>query len=224
MNKYLLAGLFLFPVVTYAAGMVPETSVLLVDESKGEASINVTNTDAVPQLLYTTVVELPGAKKTVRLIPTQPVVRVEAGQMQRVRFMLQTDAPLQSEEMKRVTFEGIPPKTADGKNTVTLSIRQDLPVLIHPASLAENLEPWKQLQWRKKGNVIEVSNPGDYVVRLTQQFKTFPSGAAGALPQTYMLPHSSLSVNLTNSADTRVEFYPASRYGYRGDKYQTKLN
>ncbi|EEU1438457.1 fimbria/pilus chaperone family protein [Escherichia coli] len=224
MIKYVLTSLAICPLFAHAAGMVPETSVLLVDERKGEASINVTNTDTVPQLLYTTVVELPGEHKTTRLIPTQPVVRVEAGQIQRVRFMLQTDAPLKSEEMKRVTFEGIPPKTADNKNQVTLSIRQDLPVLIHPASLAEDLEPWKQLQWRKKGNMLEVSNPSDYVVRLTPQFRTLPSGASGSLNRTYMLPHTTLSVDLPSGKDDTVEFYPASRYGYRGDKFQTELN
>ncbi|HFF9093445.1 TPA: molecular chaperone, partial [Escherichia coli] len=29
--------------------------------------------------------------------------------------------------------------------------------------------------------------------------------------------------SLTNATDTKVEFYPASRYGYRGNKYVTDL-
>ncbi len=44
---------------TLATGMVPETSVLLVDEKRGEASINIKNTDDHPSLLYTTIVDLP---------------------------------------------------------------------------------------------------------------------------------------------------------------------
>lgn len=95
---------------TLATGMVPETSVLLVDEKRGEASINIKNTDDHPSLLYTTIVDLPESNKSIRLIPTQPVIRVEAGQVQQVRFLLQATVPLQSEELKRVTFEGIPPK------------------------------------------------------------------------------------------------------------------
>ncbi|MCV5479977.1 fimbrial chaperone protein, partial [Escherichia coli] len=39
---------------TLATGMVPETSVLLVDEKRGEASTNIKNTDDHPSLLYTT--------------------------------------------------------------------------------------------------------------------------------------------------------------------------
>ena len=90
---------------TLATGMVPETSVLLVDEKRGEASINIKNTDDHPSLLYTTIVDLPESNKSIRLIPTQPVIRVEAGQVQQVRFLLQATVPLQSEELKRVTFE-----------------------------------------------------------------------------------------------------------------------
>ncbi|ENK3377848.1 fimbria/pilus chaperone family protein [Escherichia albertii] len=219
----------LFPVLmtislnALATGMVPETSILLVDEKRGEASMNVKNTDDHPALLYTTVVDLPESNKSIRLIPTQPVVRVEAGQVQQVRFLLQTPTPLISEEFKRVTFEGIPPKD-DNSSKVTVSIRQDLPVLIHPTSLAEEREAWKFLKWRKTGNQIEVSNPSDYVVRMTLQFKTLPSGKAGALSKTYLLPHTRTTSALTNMTDTSVEFYPASRYGYRGKKYITDLN
>ncbi|MCV5706831.1 fimbria/pilus periplasmic chaperone, partial [Escherichia coli] len=98
-----------------------------VDEKRGEASINIKNTDDHPSLLYTTIVDLPESNKSIRLIPTQPVIRVEAGQVQQVRFLLQATVPLQSEELKRVTFEGIPPKD-DKSSRVTVSIRQDLPV------------------------------------------------------------------------------------------------
>ena len=173
-------------------------------------------------LLYTTIVDLPESNKSIRLIPTQPVIRVEAGQVQQVRFLLQATVPLQSEELKRVTFEGIPPKD-DKSSRVTVSIRQDLPVLIHPTSLPEERETWKCLEWRKNGDQIEISNPSNYVVRMTLQFKTLPSGKTGAINKTYFLPHTSTTTALTNATDTKVEFYPASRYGYRGNKYVTDL-
>lgn len=220
-TKFLLP-LFLLSAQCYASGMLPETSVLLVDGKKGEATMNVANTDEFPSLLYTKVVDLPDSDKSVHLIVSQPVVRVEAGQVQKVRFMLQSDKPLMHEELKRVTFEGIPPKEK-GKIQVKVTIRQDMPVIIHPAGLAEDLSPWKHLVWRKKGNQIEVSNPSNYVVRLAASFTTLPSGKADALPQTYILPHKSVLVNLPASTDTKVEFYPASRYGYKGDRYTTTL-
>jgi len=202
--------------------MVPETSVLLVDAHKGEASMNVTNTDKNPALLYTNIVDLPESNKSVRLIVSQPVVRVEAGAVQRMRFILQTEKPLMQEELKRVTFEGIPPKE-QGKERLAVTIRQDLPVIIHPAGLAEDTMPWKHLQWHKKGNMLEVSNPSAYVVRMTTGFTSLPSGRTGALSKTYLLPHTSMTVKLPDASDSKIEFYPASRYGYKGERQISPL-
>lgn len=220
--KKIIFSLALFSAHCFGSGMVPETTVLLVDESKGEASMNVTNTDAIPALLYTRVVELPGSRSNTRLIVTQPVVRVESGQIQRVRFMLQTSAPLQQQELKRVTFEGIPPKAKD-KNSLSVTVRQDLPVIIQPASLPVDLEPWKHLQWQKKGSGLEVSNPSKYVVRLTSAFITYPSGKEGTLPNTYILPGDRITVKLPNAKDSQIKIFPASRYGFKGAGYTTAL-
>ncbi|MGQ9453705.1 MULTISPECIES: fimbria/pilus chaperone family protein [Leclercia] len=218
MKKYILLSLSLLVSHCFANGMQPETSVLLVDAKKGEASMNITNTDTYPSLLYTKIVDLPGSNKAVHLRVTQPVVRVEPGQTQRVRFMLQTDQPLQQEELKRVTFEGIPPK-GQGTNELKVTIRQDLPVIIHPAGLAEDLTPWKHLIWRKKGELLEVSNPSKYVIRMVASFTALPSGKGGVLNQTYLLPNTSLTVKLPALTDKQIEFYPASRYGYKGERY-----
>ncbi|WP_368540655.1 fimbria/pilus chaperone family protein [Enterobacter soli] len=222
MNKKLLFSLLFITAQSFASGMVPETSVLLVDSGKGEATMNVTNTDNYPSLLYTKIVELPEGSKSSRLIVTQPVVRVEAGQTQKVRFMLQSDKPLQQEEMKRVTFEGIPPKEK-GTDKMKVTIRQDMPVIIHPAGLAEDLTPWKHLVWTKKGNQLEISNPSDYVVRMAAMYTGLPSGKGGTLDKAYILPHTSVTVKLAASGDTKVEFYPASRYGYKGERYTTSI-
>ena len=223
MKKHFLPTLLiLYSAQSLASGMVPETTILLVDESKGEASINITNTDSTPALLYTRVTELPGSKSTTRLVATQPVVRLEAGHVQRVRFMLQTSGPLQQQEMKRVSFEGIPAKTKDG-NRLAVTIRQDLPVIIHPTGLAEDTTPWKHLEWRKKGNSLVVNNPSNYVVRMTTGFTSLPSRQQGRLQNTYLLPHTSMTVALPNKTDSQIEFYPASRYGYKGERYIAPL-
>lgn len=222
MSRSLILPFIILSAQVCASGMVPETSVLLVDAQKGEASMNVTNTDANPSLLYTNIIDLPESNKSVRLIVSQPVVRVEAGEVQRMRFMLQMDKPLLQEELKRVTFEGIPPKIK-GKERVGVTIRQDLPVIIHPAGLPEDTKPWKHIVWKKRGNMLEVTNPSAYVVRMTLGFTTLPSGRSGALEKTYLLPHTSMNVKLPTTTDTKVEFYPASRYGYQGERYITTI-
>ncbi len=85
--------------------------------------MNVKNTDSQPALLYTNIVDLPDSDKSIRLIVSQPVVRVDAGETQRMRFLLQTSKPMKYEELKRVTFEGIPPKEK-GEDKVALTIRR----------------------------------------------------------------------------------------------------
>ncbi|MEB6380715.1 fimbria/pilus chaperone family protein [Leclercia adecarboxylata] len=222
MKHSVIYSLLFLSMQACATGMVPETSVLLVNAEKGEASMNITNTDSAPALLYTNIVDLPESNKNVRLIVSQPVVRVEPGAVQRIRFMLQMDKPLTQQELKRVTFEGIPPKIK-GKERLAVTIRQDLPVIIHPAGLKEDATPWKHLQWIKSGDAIVVKNPSDYVVRMTTGFTSLPSGQQGSLKNTYLLPHTSMTVTLPDKADTKVEFYPASRYGYKGERYTASL-
>jgi P pilus assembly chaperone PapD len=103
--------------------MVPETSLLVIDEATHSGTINVKNTDSHPSLLYTDVVDLPD-DKGLKLVTTQPVVRLEPGQTQQLRFILQNSKPLDVEHYKRVTFEGIPPKSDDNKVKIGINIRQ----------------------------------------------------------------------------------------------------
>jgi P pilus assembly chaperone PapD len=104
------------------------------------------------QLLYTKIIDLPDDLQP-GLIVTQPVVRVDAGKVQRVRFVLKNSGDkLNVEHLKRVIFRTIPQRE---KNKVKVVFSQNLPVIIRPAGLAVNYEPWKELQWHyKSGNLI----------------------------------------------------------------------
>lgn len=214
--KHILAAtLFVTPLFLHAAGMVPETSLLVIDEATHSGTMNVKNTDSTPALLYTTVVDLPDDNNGIKLIATQPVVRVEPGQTQQLRFILQNNAPLDVEHYKRVTFEGIPPKNDDKKIKIGINIRQDLPVLIRPAKLAVVTDAWKMLTWSGSGTTATVTNPSKYVVRLAQNVVFQPSGTTGSIKKTYILPGESLDIALTRSVsgNNKVKFFPASRYG-----------
>ncbi|MFU0921328.1 fimbria/pilus chaperone family protein [Kluyvera sichuanensis] len=206
-----------------ANGMVPDTSLLIINESDKSSSIDVTNTDTTPDLLYTNIVDLPDDKGT-RLVATDPVVRVEPGQKQLVRFILQTDEPLTVEHMKRVTFEGIPPKH-DNSHEVSINIRQDIPVLIHPASLPVVKDAWKLLNWTRNGNKITVNNPSSYVVRLSEEAFLLPSTTKFDLGKTYILPGQSITIDVkkNTSNESHVKFSPASRYGVQVDNYTAIL-
>ena len=219
------AALFSAQFGVHAAGMVPETSLLVIDEATHSGTINVKNTDSHPSLLYTDVVDLPD-DKGLKLVTTQPVVRLEPGQTQQLRFILQTSKPLDVEHYKRVTFEGIPPKSDDNKVKIGINIRQDLPVLIRPAKLAVVTDAWKFLDWTTSGTSVTVKNPSKYVVRLAQNVVLQPSGISGSLAKTYILPCETMTVSMGKSVsgNTKVKFFPASRYGVEVPSFISDLN
>ncbi|ENE9535576.1 fimbria/pilus periplasmic chaperone [Salmonella enterica subsp. enterica serovar Newport] len=207
-----------------AAGMVPETTLLVIEESTHSGVMNVKNTDSNPALLYTTVVDLPD-NNGVKLDVTQPVVRVEAGQQQQLRFIMESTEPLTVEHYKRVTFEGIPPKSTNKGMKIGFNLRQDLPVLIRPKNLPVVTDAWKLLTWSRNGQTINVKNPSPYVVRLAQNITFLPSGGEGTIKKTYILPGETLNVSIKTpfAADTSVRFYPASRYGIEVPSFTSPL-
>ncbi|WP_258992421.1 fimbria/pilus chaperone family protein [Scandinavium hiltneri] len=217
------AAMHIAPVL--AAGVVPETMLLLIEEADMGGTINLVNTDPVPNLLYTTITDLPDDKGT-HLTVTQPVVRVEPGQTQQLRFILRTDAPLTTEHLKRVVFEGIPPKDPSKKMKVGFNLRQDIPVLIHPKSLPVVKDAWTLLNWSASGKTVTVKNPSPYVVRLTPVVQTLPSGATGQLAKTYILPGETMTAALNKAPgmDSQLKFTPASRYGIDVASFTAPLN
>lgn len=165
----LVCALFLtLPATVYAAGMVPETTLLMIDEANHGGVMSVKNTDSIPTLLYTSINDIEG-ENGVKLNVTQPVVRLEPGQEQQVRFILETKEPLTVEHYKRVIFEGIPPKTKDKNVKVGINLRQDLPVLIHPKNLPVVTDAWKLLTWSVQEKEVQVRNTSPYVVRFPHQ-------------------------------------------------------
>ncbi len=209
-----------------AAGMVPDTTVVIVQVADGEGRINVTNTDAQAALLHSSLQNIAEDKETL-LVVTPPLTRVEPGQKQLVRFILQARTPVTTQRLKRVIFEGIPQKKTDAKSTVTMNVRQNLPVIIHPEGLPMKNDPWVLLKWTRSGNTLTVNNDSPYVVRLTKQLTLLPGKTAAELPNNYILPGQTLSVKLPEQSPeslTSVQFTPASIYGFAVNAFTAPLN
>lgn len=220
------AALLLAAGVSHATGMVPETSVIVVEQSDGESSVNVTNTDNYPVLMLSTLKNIPEDKANL-LTLTPPAARVEAGKTQRVRFLLTDKTPLTTEHLMRVTFEGVPPQQKD-KNIVRMGFRQNLPVIIRPAGLAKDEAPWKRLVWKQSGNSLTVTNPSPYVVRMEQVVQTLPDNAKWTLDATYVLPGETRTLTLNkdskkSGAAQQVRIAPATTWGYSVQSYDAPL-
>ncbi|KMT55007.1 fimbrial chaperone protein [Pseudomonas fildesensis] len=201
-----------------ADGMVPDTSVVIVYEAEGEAAVSVTNTDSKLALLHVTLEDIPEDKDTQRLlVVTPPLARVEAGKSQLVRFILQSTEPLETQRLKRVIFEGMPQQRSGadaGRAQVGVTVRQNLPVILHPKGLARNRTPWLGLSWHLENDQLSVRNPTPYVVRLAQELRLLPGKGSAMLPRTYVLPGETLTVTAQGASATSVRLQPATVYGF----------
>ncbi|RDS91330.1 fimbria/pilus chaperone family protein [Pseudomonas fluorescens] len=215
----------LFSMNARADGMVPDTSVVIVYESDGEASVSVTNTDSQLALLHVTLEDIPEDNEPL-LVVTPPLSRVEPTKSQLVRFILQDHLPLKSQRLKRVIFEGMPkgrPAAEAGHARVGVTVRQNLPVIIHPKGLAPNRTPWTGLTWSLENNQLLVSNDTPYVVRLAQELRLLPGDGKAMLPRTYVLPGERLRVPAAASGARTVRLQPATLYGFAVAAYDAPL-
>ncbi|MBV6827102.1 fimbria/pilus chaperone family protein [Pseudomonas sp. PD9R] len=209
-----------------ADGMVPDTSVVIVNEADGETSVSVTNTDPGLSLLHVTIEDIPEDSEALVFV-TPPLARVEASKTQLVRFILQSEKPLLTQRLKRVIFEGIPQGKSPlqpGHARVGVTVRQNLPLLLHPAGLALNRTPWTDLQWSLKDDQLTVRNDTPYVVRLAQEVQLMPAATQAMLPKTYVLPGEHISVPAPAGAATQVRFQPATVYGFSAPAYDAPIS
>ncbi|MCR4537848.1 fimbria/pilus chaperone family protein [Pseudomonas sp. 18.1.10] len=227
-NKLLLScisGCLCFVGAAVAEGMLPETSVVILYEEQGEATINIKNTDAAPALLHSVVENVPEDVEPL-LIVTPPITRVEAGETQLVRFIATLKTPLKTQRLKRVTFEGIPQARAAGGATIGITVRQNLPLILHPRGLPRHDAPWELLTWRRSGERLAVHNDSAYVVRLASDVQLLPQGGVATLPRTYILPGETLAAKVEGALGdfTQVEIQPATVYGFSVDNYRTSIS
>lgn len=212
------AALWFFLATTPAFSiMKPESSMLFINEKDGGGTINVENRDPQDALLYVKIIDLADDPEP-KLLVTQPVMRVGGGKTQRVRFILNSQHPLTHEHLKRVIFEGINPKTTDNPNTISLNIRHNIPVIIHPKDLPVIADPWRELEWSQTAEGVTVKNSGKYVVRLSQSVLLLPASITGTLDKSYMLPGQMSTIKLKTppAAGTvqKVRIETLSKYGY----------
>lgn len=211
--------------ITVADGMLPETTVVVLYEEQGEATINIKNTDAAPALLHSVVENVPEDLEPL-LIVTPPITRVEAGETQLVRFIGTLQEPLKTQRLKRVTFEGIPQARVGGGATIGITLRQNLPLILHPRDLPVHHSPWELLKWRRAGERLTVHNDSAYVVRLAPEVQLLPQGVLATLPRTYVLPGEALTLKVEGSLEgvAGVEIHPATIYGFSADSHRASID
>ncbi|HDS4947737.1 fimbrial protein [Klebsiella aerogenes] len=213
------------PLFCQASGILPSSSVVVVEEETGEATMTVRNTDSKPLLLVTTLKEVDGDRGNILQV-SPPAVRVEGGKNQTVRFFLTNKTPLKTEHLRRVIFEGVSPKNK-GQNVVQVNISQNLPVVIRPAGLARDNAPWKRLSWSFRNGALTVVNKSPYVVRLSQSVQSLPDNRNWEMGQSYILPSQTLTLKADGkdrpTAPEKVRLSPATTWGFSVDTFEAPV-
>jgi P pilus assembly chaperone PapD len=204
--------------------MQPETTVVILNEEDGEATLNIKNTDPGPALLHSAIENIPEDQEPL-LIVTPPITRVEASDTQLVRFISTAKVPLKTQRLKRVSFEGIPQARTPGGATIGITLRQNLPLILHPKGLPKHDAPWQLLTWKREGDRLRVHNDSAYVVRMSLEVQLHPQAQVGTLPRTYILPGEVLTVAAAGSLASvvAVEFQPATVYGFTVGSYRAPV-
>lgn len=226
--RLICLSLSFFSVICWPSGMVPQSTLVVIEEKDGEGSIDIKNTDKYPNLLVTKIENIEeDGEDLITVFP--PVVRVEGKDTQTVRFLLTAEHPLKTERLKRVTFEGIPPKNAELNKEINVTFKQNLPVIIRPAGLAKNNTPWEGLEWSVNSTEIVISNTTPYVVRfISPEAELLPSGEIVKIPKSYILPGQSFRLGSPNGKnkvlEEKIRFYPATPWGFSaGKSYEAVL-
>src|SRR3546814_13224103 len=81
-----------------------------------------------------------------------------------------------------------------------MTVRQNLPLIVHPKGLAPNREPWTLLKWQVKDGKLVVVNDSAYVVRMDPTVVMHPSNKTATLARGYVLPGETLVVTSEGTA------------------------
>lgn len=215
---FLVSFLVLLSNTVYALGMQPETTVLVLDQEDGEASITVKNTNDTPSLLQTRIVDVDGTKGTI-VLASPSLVKVDSGEEQTVRFFLQTSGEIKNQQLKRIRFLGLPAKKESdkGKSSVAIAVSQSIPLIINPNGLKHEGEPWKSLNYKYENGRVYISNPSRYVVRMYPEVNI--DGTKVSLQNSFISPMDKVEINF-KAPPSVVTIKPVGLYGEVRDEYK----
>lgn len=224
LSKTLFAGMAVFAVFNVAnAGVVVGGTRVIYDGNKKESSVAVTNPDTTPYLIQSWI-DTPHNDNDAGKAPfiiTPPLYRLEGGQKNVERIVMTGALPENKESLYWLNIKAIPSaKRTD--NSLQIAIKTRIKLIYRPAALKDvSLDTEaEKLTWRKSGDQIQVSNPGNYVL----SFSEVLVNGSRVESATYVLPNSSASFPLpSHNGSGSVTFKIINDYGGVGDTHRTNI-
>lgn len=188
-----------------------ESTGIILEEKERRVGFNIMNTSQNPIILVTKLENLDGGDFSKNILISPPIIRIGADQSQHINFVLKKDVKLDSEVFLRASFEGVEQKVSQ---SATMPIRQDIGLLIVPASGNQTREPWTKLRITNVGSKIVMENQSMSVIRLGPQIKLMPNQDIYTLERLFILPGEIKEISVQNRVSF-VEITPLSRYGLK---------
>lgn len=212
-RSFILGSIFLLMggVAPVQASFQLESTGVVLTESEGRVSFNISNSSSEPILLASKLEDLDKTGMSKNVLISPPITRIDAGQSQQVNFVLKKGVTLTHEVMLRASFEGI---VQSVDNSARMPVRQSIGFIIQPASVAVSKTPWESLDIRMEGTQLVVSNIGKHVVRLAPVLTLKPSGKSLYLTEQYLLVGDVRKFEAGGNV-TSVMLTPFSRYGFK---------
>lgn len=212
-RNVMLGSLFLFMGGTapVQASFQLESTGIVLKETEGRISFNISNSSSEPILLASKLEDLDKSGMSKNVLISPPITRIDAGQSQQVNFVLKKGVTLTHEIMLRASFEGV---LQSRDNSARMPVRQSIGFIIQPASIAVSKAPWESLDIRMEGTQLVVNNIGKHVVRLAPMLTLKPSGKLISLTEQYLLVGDMRKFDVDENV-TSIMLTPFSRYGFK---------
>lgn len=202
--------------ITYQAqaGIVIGSTRVIYDGSKKEASLSVTNPEKDrPYLIQSWIDNLDASNTTkIPFIVTPPLFRLDAEQENTLRIVRAGgNLPQDRESVFWLSVKSIPATHKTDENQLQITVQSRIKLFYRPTGLLRNqaANAYKSLQFKRKGNQLEVVNPTPYYV----SFYELNVGKSEIKEADMIAPKSSRSWPLPSGASGQISWQAITDYG-----------
>lgn len=222
MKKLLIAVAFficLFKLSLVSANVDLDKVVVNLTEGKRVALLTVKNSHDDDQLVSVT--QLDSFYPVSGLISILPKVSVIApGKSQVFKIILKPNFKSEVEVFETLTvISSVSHSDNKESSRVSINLRQTIPIIISPSSLAENNSKWEGVifEFDNDDFNLNVSNPTSYVIRINPVLK-LKTGVELHMPSSILLPKSKTVIPVDkviakNDGLDSLEYSPVSNLG-----------
>lgn len=218
--KLLMVVCACIPAVSFA-GVGLKQSRVIINESRGSASINVESKDDYPNLIESWVSNPKDNSKNPDFIVTPPLFKLDAGDTAELKIVgLGAALPTDRESVFYLNVKNIA-QSVKSESKLQIAINNRIKLLYRPVALEDkDVAAWvSKIDWSVSGKTLVAKNNGPFVMNF------FSIAVNGKLVegQYYALPFSTLTVDTAAKPGDSISWQVINDYGSPGSRGEAKV-